>query len=274
MTTDWIPQKVLRRLRWEPIAAMATVLLLWVVASRFTPSFVIPPLTEVARDLIRIFTDPQLLKNVFVTLGRVGLGLLGAFVAGVFLGLAMGVWPRFARYTLPLLTLTQGIPALSWVVIAIIWFQSVELRIWFIVVIVTLPGFVFQVYDAYRAIPEELREMARSFRPRRFELFRTITLPAILPDILTSWKVNIGLGVRVVLVAELVGAAIGVGYQLLKSQQLFDMVGVFAWTAVLVIFVLLVQNGITRLEGHLLRYRPPQESGPAAAGAKGTATEA
>jgi ABC-type nitrate/sulfonate/bicarbonate transport system permease component len=269
-----MPQKVLRRLRWEPIAAIATVLLLWTVGSQFTPTFVIPPLTEVAGDLIRIFTDPQLLANVLVTLGRVGLGLGGAFLLGAALGLAMGVWPRFASYALPLLTLTQGIPALSWVVIAIIWFQSVELRIWFIVLIVTLPGFVFQIYDAYRAIPEELREMARSFRPRRFDLFRTVTLPAILPDILTAWKVNLGLGVRVVLVAELVGAAVGVGYQLLKSQQLFDMVGVFAWTAVLVIFVLLVQNGITRLENHLLRYRPQQESDPSAARAKGTAAEA
>jgi NitT/TauT family transport system permease protein len=192
------------------------------------------------------------------------LGLIGAFLLATALGLAMGARSGVARYTLPLLTLIQGIPALSWVVIAIIWFQNVELRIWFIVVAVTLPGYTFQIYDSYRAIPQELREMARSLRPRRFGLFRTVTLPAILPDILTAWKVNIGLGMRVVLVAELVGAAIGVGYQLLSSQQRFDMVGVVAWTGVLVIFVLIVQQVITRLENYLLRYRPSSESQPGA----------
>ena len=66
--------------------------------------------------------------------------------------------------------------------------------------------------------------------------------PAILPDILTAWKVNLGNASRVVVVAELVGATGGVGYQLLQQQQLFDMAGALAWTLQLVFFVLIVQG--------------------------------
>ena len=47
-------------------------------------------------------------------------------------------------------------------------------------------------------------------------------------------------------VAELVGATGGVGYQLLRQQQLFDMAGAIAWTLQLVLFVLVVQQTITR----------------------------
>ena len=61
------------------------------------------------------------------------------------------------------------------------------------------------------------------------------------------------------LVAELVGATGGVGYELLKQQQLFDMAGAMAWTLQLVLFVLIVQQSITALESWMLRYRAVSE---------------
>jgi ABC-type nitrate/sulfonate/bicarbonate transport system permease component len=52
----------------------------------------------------------------------------------------------------------------------------------------------------------DLTEMVMSFRPSRTKLFTAMIIPAILPDILTAWKVNLGNASRVVVVAELVGA--------------------------------------------------------------------
>ena len=71
---------------------------------------------------------------------------------------------------------------------AVIWFQLVELRVWFVMVLITLPGFALQAYDSYRAIPADLRDMARSFRPGRWSLFREVTLPAVTPGIFTAWR--------------------------------------------------------------------------------------
>jgi NitT/TauT family transport system permease protein len=84
-------------------------------------------------------------------------------------------------------------------------------------------------------------------------------LPAILPDIMTAWKVNLGNASRVVVVAELVGATGGVGYELLRQQQLFDMAGAIAWTLQLVLFVLIVQQSIVAIENYALRYRAVSE---------------
>lgn len=255
-TTSGGARSARRRIPVEALAAIGALLLIWIVGSRFAPDYVIPPLNEVLGEAWTILTDTELIRHALVTLTRVGAGLVGAFIIGTSLGLAMGRWRRTERFAMPLLQITQGVPSLSWVVIAIIWFQQVELRIFFIMVIVTLPGFAFQTLDSYRGVPKELRDMARSLRPRRFDLFRTLTVPSVAPDLLTAWKVNIGLGTRVVLVAELVGAAVGVGYQLLVRQQRFDMAGVVAWTGVLVLFVLFVQAAIERFERRLLRYRP------------------
>src|SRR5208283_1797001 len=123
----------------------------------------------------------------------------------------------------------------------------------------TLPAFTFQVLDAYRAMSKDLFEMTLSFRPTRLDLFRTLIWPTVLPGILTAWKVNLGNASRVVVVAELVGATGGVGYELLQQQQVFDMAGALAWTLQLVIFVLIFQRIITFMETYCFRYRAVSE---------------
>jgi ABC-type nitrate/sulfonate/bicarbonate transport system permease component len=83
----------------------------------------------------------------------------------------------------------------------------------------------------------------------------------VTPGIFTAWKLNLGLATRMVLVAELVGATIGVGAQLLNSQQLFDMTAVVAWTLLLALATLLALGVIELIEARVLRYRPPVDGG-------------
>src|SRR6201996_2871571 len=241
--------------RYESVVALAGLAIVWQIASLFVPHFLFPSIPEIAARLVEIFTSWNSIADTLSTSGRILAGLGGAFVLGTIVALPMARSPTFERYAYPLLNFNQGIPALSWVVIAIIWFRGIEFRIFFIMVMTTLPSFTFQVLDAYRSMSKDLFEMTMSFRPSRLDLFRTLIWPTGLPGILTAWKVNLGNAARVVVVAELVGATGGVGYELLQQQQLFDMAGAVAWTLVLVIFVLIVQGVITMIERRSLRYR-------------------
>jgi len=58
------------------------------------------------------------------------------------------------------------------------------------------------------------------------------------------------------MIAELVGATTGVGFQLLSAQEKFDMPAAIAWTLVLVVFLLLSQFSLEIMEKNLLKYRP------------------
>ena len=203
--------------------------------------------------------DGNQVVGALATSGRILLGMAGAFVVGGLIAVWMGISPTVERYCFPLLNFNQGIPALSWVVISIIWFRGIEFRIFFIMVMTTLPAFTFQVLDSYRSMSKDLFEMTLAFRPSRYDLFRTLILPTVLPGILTAWKVNLGNASRVVVVAELVGSNGGVGDELMRQQQTFDMAGAIAWTIVLVVFVLAMQALIGAIEAHALRYRAAAE---------------
>jgi len=232
---------------------------LWQIGSLFFPPFLFPSLVDVFRRCIDILTSWSQLSDVLATVGRILAGLAGAFIVGAALAVSMFRSRAVNDFLSPMLTLFQGIPALSWVVFAIIWFHGIEPRIFFIMVMTTLPAFTFQVLGALQGMSRDLMEMVMSFRPTRTKLFRTMIIPAILPDILTAWKVNLGNASRVVVVAELVGATGGVGYELLQQQQLFDMAGALAWTLQLVFFVLIAQSVLTQIENFAFRYRAASE---------------
>jgi len=249
---------VVRKILW--IAAPYTLIAAaWQVAATIFPPFLFPSLIDVFQRVFVILTTWSQFSSVLSTAMRILGGLAGAFVLAAVLGVAIANFRVADRLLTPTLTFFQGIPALSWVVFAIIWFHGVEFRILFIMVMTTLPAFTFQVVGAIRGMDKDLSEMVLSFRPTRWKYFTSMMLPAVLPEMITAWKVNLGNASRVVVVAELVGSSGGVGFQLLQQQQLFDMAGALAWTLQLVFFVLLFQWVLAQLERMAFSYRAVSE---------------
>ncbi len=249
--------------RKEPIISFAVILVAWQITSYFLPPYLVPSVGVIISAFIEIVGSLTLLGDAFTTMGRIFLGLVLAFISGTILGVFMGFTETAEKHTLPVLHFIMGIPALSWVVFAIIWFSHVETRIAFILLAGCLPNYALIIHDGIKSISKEYLDMLRAMRPTRKQLFTKLILPGMIPAVLTAWKVNLGLAARVVIVAELVGATRGVGNKLLLAQELFEMPKAIAWTLVLVTFLLITQLVILTLENRLLRWRPAKQGGMA-----------
>ena len=159
------------------------------------------------------------------------------------------------KYLYPIVRLFMAVPVVSWILFAVLWFRGVEFRIAFVLIAVCGPVFLVDALDAMRGVPKELRGMMRSFRPTPSQFFIKLMLPAILPSLITSWKINLSLAIRVVTIAELVGAVTGIGHQLAVAQELFSVADVFAWTLVLVALLFALEAVVARFERRVLRWR-------------------
>jgi NitT/TauT family transport system permease protein len=214
------------------------------------PAFAIPSVVKIAKSFATITP-----LDIVVTLARVIAALLVSFGLGVALAMAMYRSPSLDKYLHPMIRLLMAVPVVSWILFAVLWFPGVEFRIGFVLVIVCGPVFLVDSLDAMRGVPRELRNMIRSFRPTTMQFFLKLMVPAIVPSIFTSWKVNISLAIRVVTIAELVGAVTGIGHQLSVAQELFSVSDVFAWTLVLVALLFMLEAAVARVETRLLRWR-------------------
>jgi NitT/TauT family transport system permease protein len=192
---------------------------------------------------------------VLVTLARVIGALILSFVLGVALAMAMYRSHSLENYLHPMVRLFMAVPVVSWILFAVLWFRGVEFRIAFVLIAVCGPVFLVDALDAMRGVPKELRGMMRSFRPTPSQFFIKLMLPAILPSLITSWKINLSLAIRVVTIAELVGAVTGIGHQLAVAQELFSVADVFAWTLVLVALLFVLEAVVARFERRVLRWR-------------------
>jgi ABC-type nitrate/sulfonate/bicarbonate transport system permease component len=193
--------------------------------------------------------------DILVTLLRVIGALVVSFLLGVAIAIAMYLSGAVERYIHPMIRILMAVPVVSWILFAVLWFRGVEFRILFVLVVVCAPVFVVDTLDSMRNVPRELRDMMRSFRPTPFQYFSKLMLPAILPGIFTSWKITLSLAIRVVTIAELVGAVTGIGHQLSVAQELFSVADVFAWTLVLVALLFLLEGIIAKVEHRMLRWR-------------------
>jgi ABC-type nitrate/sulfonate/bicarbonate transport system permease component len=234
----------------EMIIVLLAIAALWEIVSWMVPPYVVPGWEIIFRRLAALRLD-----FVLVTLGRVAAALLISFLLGLALAVVMYLWTPAEKYLKPVVRLFMAVPVVCWILFSVLWFKWVEFRIAFVLVVVCAPVFIVDFLDGMKGVSHELREMLRSFRPSRLQYFTKLLLPATLPAILTSWKINLSLAIRVVTIAELVGAVSGIGYGLVIAQELFSVADVFAWTLVLVAILFVAEAVLTGIEQRMLRWR-------------------
>ena len=234
----------------ELLIGLVVFAIAWEMLSWIVPPFVIPGWGRIFTSLVALPAE-----YVLITLARVAVALLLSFALGLALAVAMYLSAPFERYAKPIVRLFMAVPVICWILFAVLWFKSVEFRIGFVLVVTCAPVFLIDALDGMRGVSKDLRDMLRSFRPTRTQYFAKLLLPATAPLIITSWKINLSLAIRVVTIAELVGAVSGIGYGLTLAQQLFSIADVFAWTLVLVVILFAAEGVLIAIETRMLRWR-------------------
>jgi NitT/TauT family transport system permease protein len=223
------------------------------IASGCVPDYMMPsPATVAKAAYALLFTDAY---HVGVTLLRLSLAVGLAMFLGVVIGLIMGIFSSVRPYLKAIVVIDTGIPALSWMLIAVFWFKSAETRIFFILMVILLPFYALNIYEGVRALPKELVDMIESFRPSRLQVLRYLILPHIVPYIFLTTRSVIGYAIRMVIFAELVASASGIGARMNLSQSMFRIDQVIAWTFLLVVLNLVLQALVNGIEKVSLRWR-------------------
>lgn len=242
-----------RRDLFATCVVVVALLIAMEVTSRYVPDYIMPSPVAVwnaARELF--FTDPY---HVAVTLVRLAIAVAIAMAVGVTLGLAMGMLPAIRPYLKAIVVIDTGIPALSWMLVAVFWFKNPETRIFFILLVILLPFYALNIYEGMRALPKDFVDMIESFRPSRWQVLRYLILPHIVPYIFLTTKSVIGYAIRMVIFAELVASAVGIGARMNLAQSTFRIDQVLAWTFFLVILNLVLQAAVNGVEKLTLRWR-------------------
>ena len=243
-----------RRDLFAMIVVVAALFVAMEIASRFVPDYVMPSPLVVLKSLAEAMRSD--LSHVWITLARLLAAVSFSMVVGILLGVIMGTFAGVRPFLRALIIIDTGIPALSWMLIAVFWFKNAEARIFFILTLILVPFYALNVYDGMRALSKDLVDMIESFRPSRLQVLRYLVAPHIVPYVFLTTRSVIGYAIRMAIFAELVASAVGIGSRMSLAQSTFHIDQVLAWTIFLVVLNLVVQAAVELLEKWLLKWRP------------------
>ena len=238
---------------WATAAVVVAIVLLMQIGSYFVPPYILPSPISVLGSLLESFTTDYL--QILITLLRLLVSLALSITIGTAIGIVMGTVASVRPYLRALVIIDTGIPALSWMLVAVFWFKDPELRMFFIMLVIVVPIYALNVYDGIRAMSKEWLEMCESFRPTRWQVLRYLIIPHIVPYVLMTTRSTVGYATRMLIFAELIGSSLGIGARMGLAQATFHMDSVIAWTVLLVIMNMLAQGCVGLLERYLLRWR-------------------
>lgn len=243
----------LRSLMWTTLVVGLLVAAIQ-VTSLFTPRYIFPDVPMVTAAIGEVLTED--LSGLLTTMGRFFVALFGAMTMGWAIGLLMGTFRDTVGELLrPVFAIMQAVPALSWVLISVIWLRSVEIRILFIVFVIGIPFFVIAVYEGIRSTDHDTVEAVNQFRPSRRQVLAYVFVPQSLAYVLMTLKSASSFCLRILVFAELIGATTGIGYSMGQAQANFRVDLIFAWTVLLIVFNFLLTGAVNLAERHLLSWR-------------------
>jgi len=244
------------------ILILIVVLLLWEGAVHLfnVPFYILPPPTRV---LFVFFTRlPLLLSHAATTILEIGSGILLGTGGGIGLALLIFYSPALERGLYPLIIASQMIPVFAIAPLLVVWFGY---GLWSKAIVATLIVFfpiVVNTVDGLRSVGEETIDLLRSLRASRWQIFRTVRLPACLPFLFSGLKVGVTLSVVGATIGEWIGAKKGLGYLMIQSNALLRIDLVFASILTLSGLGLLLFGTLRIIERRLLRWRSAGKASP------------
>lgn len=204
------------------VAGPVLLLVVWQAAFEFrlVRPILLPPPTKVAQSFLQLAASGELLVHVAVSIGRVLEGFAVAALAGLILGLGIGLSRTLDRATDLLIQLIKPIPPIAWIPLAILWFGIGEVAKVYIIFLGAFFPILVNTIDGIRQTDHRHVELARILEVPRRRFILQVVLPGALPAIMTGLRVGMMVAWMCVVASELIAASSGIGYLIMDARQL------------------------------------------------------
>ncbi len=239
-----------------PLLVLGLVLAVWAIVPTLkirghplVEDYALPPPLTVLQSIPDEVHTGRLFSDTVASLFRIGAGFSLAVALGVPLGLWLGSRRSVRAALLPGVNFFRNLSPLAWIPFAILWFGIGDPAAIFLIFMASFFPLAMATMAAVATIPVVHFRVAKDYGFQGRELLLHVTLPAILPQVITALRVTAGVAWIVVVAAEMVGCKDGLGYGIYdaRSALRLDLVALY------MIIIGLLGIGLDRLLSQLTR---------------------
>lgn len=244
-----------RARRALPLLSLASLVLVVVLWWALTSGFhVVEPLKfptpgEVI-DSVRTLRT-QLLHDAWATFLRVVISWTAGSLLGTAVGLAM-VRSRIVYHAIsPLVEALRPVPPVALIPFVILWFGIGESGKFFLGALGCFMVMAINTIVASRNVPPVYQRAARSLGATQNQVYRTVVLRAIVPQLFSGLRIGAALTFAVIVAAEFMGAESGIGALIMLASRTLNTPVVLLGTIIIGLEALLLEQAIRLLSRSL-----------------------
>ncbi|GLI55062.1 hypothetical protein PM10SUCC1_05770 [Propionigenium maris DSM 9537] len=175
--------------------AFIGILTVWQIMSIYYHNELLLPSPVITiKEFFKCIVDLEVLENMGITMGRVLKGFLLSLLFGLPLGFLMGYFRAVEKAMGGIIDAVRQIPVMAWVPLTIVWFGIGDGPTLFLIAFSGVFPIILNTLEGVKGISSDYYNAARSMGASRFSLFKDVTLPAVVPDILTGARISISTG--------------------------------------------------------------------------------
>jgi len=255
LMNDWlsIRQDVSPRVRWTlAFISWGFLISLWIVLTHWEilPPFSLPKPLGVIRAFGKLWTEYDLLGNVFQSWWRIAQAFFWCAVIAIPLGILMASFRWLFELVNPIAAPMRAMPLTAFLPAFIALFGMDETMkvafLWFGMFFYLLAVVVEEANRVDNALLETAYTLGAKRRHALWLIFR-----ASFPSIFSSFRILYDIGWTYVILAEMVNARKGVGYMVEAARKVLDFERVYAGIIAIGIAAFLFRFLLTFLEGRL-----------------------
>ena len=237
------------------VAAVAVLAWEW-ASGRLISEFWISSPTRIALAFMKMWESGALTKNLYATLIEALVGFGWGITIGMAVGLVCGANRLVSKILDPFLVGFYSIPRIALIPLFILWFGiGFETKVIYTALLVFFPVFM-NIVSGVRDVNQDLIDVIRVMGASRADTVRKVLVPSALAWLFTGLRISVPYALVGAIVAEMFTSNIGLGYLISWYANQFDTASLFATLGVTTAVGLLLNAVVTRIEKHLLRWRP------------------
>jgi ABC-type nitrate/sulfonate/bicarbonate transport system permease component len=243
-------------LRWIAIelALPLALFVVLLVASASSSNFYFPPLARILSRFDALWLGERFASDVLPSLGRLIGGYLIACLAGIVIGVPVGMFRPLRRAAEPVLEFFRAIPppALIPVLVMLAGFGD-TMKVAVIVTGAIWP-ILLNTVEGVKGADMVLDETCRTYQITGMSRLWNFVLPSASPQIVVGMRVGLSIGIILMVISEMFAATNGLGAAIIVFQRSFEIPEMWSGVLMLGLFGFALSLAFRLFERRTLRW--------------------